>query len=75
MADVIQFRKATIFSTELRHQLEQGVTPLTEKPAETVNTLEQVICAYLVQKAREAATHLGKLLASKVTTAFESAAK
>lgn len=59
--NVIKFpNKNPLFNSELRTKLETGVRPYTEKPEETVMTVEQIICAHLVMGARRLAERLGK---------------
>ena len=59
---VIPFRDGNypLFSPSLRKKMEDGVSGLTEKPEETVQTLEQIICSTIITLFRQWATNLGK---------------
>ncbi len=65
--NVIKFpSKNPLFNQELRNKLEQGVQQYTEKPTETVTTVEQIICAHLVMGARRLAERLGQKLGEAI---------
>jgi hypothetical protein len=69
--NVVQFPKHSnhaLFNNGLRSKLEDGMKPFTEKSAEAVETLEQVLCTYLVTAVRSFAMRLA-------TRAGEKAAK
>ena len=59
---VIPFRDGNypLFNPSLRKKMEEGVSDLTEKPAETVQALEQIICSTIITLFRQWATNLGK---------------
>lgn len=59
---VVPFRDGNypLFSPSLRKKMEDGVSGLTEKPAEAVQTLEQIICSTLISLFRQWITNLGK---------------
>lgn len=58
-SNVIPIRRdGPIFSQHLRKRIEESVAPQTEKPAEVVNTMEQVICSQIVQFARDLAVRI-----------------
>lgn len=66
-SNVLEFRaKGPIFNPDLRKRLEEGVGSHTEKPAEVVTTVEQILCSYIVQIARRWATNLAEKAGKKV---------
>lgn len=52
-----------IFTPPQRKRLEESVSPHTEKPAQTIDSVEQMLCVFFVEVARRTATALGKKLA------------
>lgn len=59
--NVLQFKaKSALFGNELKQKLETSVRPFTEKPEETISTVEQVICTHLVAAVRRIAEHFGR---------------
>jgi hypothetical protein len=67
MDNVLQFRaKGALFSNELKQKLETGVRPFTEKPEETITTVEQVICTHIVAAVRRIAENLGRKFGEKI---------
>lgn len=70
MDNVVNFRgKAPIFNQELRQKLETGIADLTEKPHETVSTVEQIICAHIISIARRFAEMIGRRIGEKIARA------
>jgi hypothetical protein len=70
-ANVVNFPKQSnhaLFNSGLRSKLEDGMKPFTEKHVEAVETLEHVLCTYLVTAVRSFAMRLA-------TRAGEKAAK
>lgn len=64
--------KKVLFSPDLRSSLETGVTPFTEKPAETVTTVEQIICTHIVSTVRRVAENLGRQFGQKIVKAVSN---
>ena len=59
-----------VFNPHLRKKLEEGVSTLTEKPAETITTIEHIICTTIVAFFRQLATNLGQKAGNKITQAM-----
>jgi len=67
MDNVIPFKgRSPIFSGELRNKMEQDLGRFSDKPQEAMISLEQVICTFLVSKAKEWATSFGSKIGKKV---------
>ena len=52
--------KPAIFNAELRSRLESGIAPFTDKQAAAVTTMEQIICTFIVARARSFCTDLAQ---------------
>lgn len=71
---VLPFRDGSypLFSSTIRKKMEDGVSGLTDKPAEVVQTIEQIICSTLIMLFRQWATTLGKKTGEKIGKATYS---
>ena len=76
MDNVLQFpNKPAIFSPETRKSLEEGLKPLSEKPAEVVSEVEKILCTQLVILVRAGARRFGEYLGGKVTKTADNVIK
>lgn len=68
---VLSFPKGNyaVFNPALRKNLEAGIAPMTEKPAEVVTAVEQIICTTLVGAVRSVAQSIGEALGNKIVGA------
>ena len=66
--NVIPFRpRAPLFNGALRAQLETTATGYTDKPAELVTSVENVICGYIIGCVKAWASQAGDALGKKVS--------
>ena len=71
--NVVQFpNKPALFNNDLKRQLVQGMQPYTEKPVEAVNTVEDVMCRFIIQGVRDVFTRLGNHLGRKITDGVDA---
>lgn len=72
--NVVKFpTKPAIFGTELRKQLTTGISKHTQTPDETVDTVEKIICTYLVAGVRSLFGRLGTQVGKKLTSSIDEA--
>jgi hypothetical protein len=57
-----------LFNGELRHKLEESTSPYTQEPQKVVETVEQVICSFVIAKARGLATRLGTKIGEAIVS-------
>lgn len=69
MGKVIPIKPSyAIFNPELRSKITKDVEPICkEKSEELVGVVENAICSFFVQKAREVFTQVGETVALKFT--------
>lgn len=73
MGKVIPIKPSyAIFNPELRSRLAKDVEPICkEKSEELVGVVENAICSFFVQKAREVFTQVGEAAALRLTEAID----
>jgi len=64
--DFNRYRSYALFAPPLRQKLEAGVTAYTDRPAEAVSSVEQIICTHLVAFCREFAVRMGTRAGEKL---------
>lgn len=64
-----------LFNLDLRQKLESGISSHTEKPNEVVDTIESIICTYMVLAVRRAATSFGRKMGEHFTKQVEKVVK
>lgn len=71
-SNVLKFpdQNFSLLSQPVRKKMEAGISGLTDKPEEIVQTIEQIFCSIIVAKIRQLATFLGRKAGDKVGRAF-----
>jgi hypothetical protein len=64
-----------LFNNDLRQRLESGISGKTEKPEEIVDTIESIICTYLVLAIRRVAASIGEKIGDGITKQVEKVVK